>query len=301
MRLTPSRAVLPLSALLLLFTAGCFRQAGEAIAPTATGQVQVAITREQPDGMVALPSGDATATDLPASEPQATSTPGPANPEPPTPLPAGPTSTVAMIILTSTPQYITPQMPLDFTTPDTPAPTVAPVLDTAVLTRTPGAQQSFVLPNSSDLLATPTNLPGVDDPCFHIIQPGDTLYAIALNYGFTVADLVAANPELGGSTAVLQPGDPLLVPLPECLAEATADADGVLPVATRAAATTAPTPTTASPDGTQIHVVQSGDVLVNIATRYGTTVSAIVQANNLANPNALQVGQQLIIPARPGQ
>jgi len=295
MRLTLSRVILPVSAAMLLLTAGCFRQAGEAIAPTATGQVQVAVTRQPGVDMAVLPpGGEATIPTLPG-EPPALSTPPPADVVTP---PSIPTSTTALVILTSTPQYITPQMPLDFTTPDTPAPTVASVIDTVGLTRTPGGPQSFVLPNSSDLQATPTNLPGVDDPCAYIIQPGDTLYAIALNNGFTVADIVAANPLLGGSTAVLQPGDPLILPLPECLAEATADAEGNLP-ATRAPAAP-PTPTQARPDGTQIHVVQSGDVLVNIANRYGTTVSAIVQANNLANPNALQIGQELIIPP-PGQ
>ncbi|MFN8378411.1 MAG: LysM peptidoglycan-binding domain-containing protein [Anaerolineae bacterium] len=299
MRLTLSRAALSLSAILMLFTSGCFRQAGEAIAPTATGQEQIAITREQPEGMVALPSGETPDTVVLTNEPQATSAPGLI--EPTTEATVSiiiPTSTVALIILTSTPQYITPQMPLDFTTPDTPAPTMAPAVDTVGLTGTPGGPQSFILPNPSDMLATPTNLPGVDDPCAYIIQSGDTLYAIALNNGFTVAELIAANPDLGDSSAVIQPGDPLALPLPDCVgAEATPDAEGNLPFATRAP-TVAPTSTQARPDGTQIHVVQPGDVLVNIATRYGTTVSAIVQANNLSNPNALQVGQELIIPAR---
>ena len=297
MRLTLSRVALPVSAAVLLLTSGCFRQAGEAIAPTPTGQVQVAITRQPAVDMAVLPPGDVTNLPAPTSEPAATSAPAPSDLVTP---PSIPTSTVALVILTSTPQYITPQMPLDFTTPDTPAPTVASVLDTSILTRTPGGQQSFVLPNSSDLLATPTNLPGVDDPCIYIIQPGDTLYAIALANGYTVAGIVAANPDLGDATAVIQPGDPLVRPLPECIVEATADADGNLPAATRPPAPV-PTATPARADGTQVHVVQSGDVLVNIANRYGTTVSAIVQANNLANSNALQIGQELIIPPPAGQ
>ncbi|MBL8147343.1 MAG: LysM peptidoglycan-binding domain-containing protein [Anaerolineae bacterium] len=297
MRLTLSRVALPVSAAVLLLTAGCYRQAGEAIAPTSTGQVQVAVTRQPPVDMAVLPPGDLTNIPVPTSEQPATNAPAPLEPATP---PSIPTSTVGLVILTSTPQYITPQMPLDFTTPDTPAPTVAPVLDTVSLTRTPGGPQSFVLPNSSDLLATPTNLPGVDDPCLYVIQPGDTLYAIALANGYTVAEIVAANPELGGAAAVIQPGDPLILPLPECVAEATADADGSVPAATRAPALL-PTAAQAQPDGAQVHVVQAGDVLVNIANRYGTTVSAIVQANNLSNPNALQIGQELIIPPRPGQ
>ncbi len=282
MRFSLGRAALPLSAAVLLLTAGCFRQAGEAIAPTALGEDMIAVT--EPGGnavdMVLLDATDPGTTALPLDTPA--------------PVITAVTPTVALIILTSTPQYITPEFPLGFTTPDTPAPTVASVLDTSSLTR-PAGQPTFILPSAADILATPTNLPGVEDPCVHVIQPGDTLYAIALSYGFTITDLVAANPELGDASAVIQPGDPLLLPLPECIdPEATADADGIVRPTTRPT----PTPSPAGTPGTQIHVVQPGDVLVNIAARYGVTVTAIVQANELANPNSLQVGQELIIPAR---
>lgn len=45
-----------------------------------------------------------------------------------------------------------------------------------------------------------------------------------------------------------------------------------------------------------IHVVQPGDQLARIAARYGVTVAAIVEANDLADPNLIRVGQRLIIP-----
>ena len=296
MRITFTRAILPLPLLLALTTAGCFRQAGEGIEPTITGAPLVA--NPQPTAPESEPSpagAEATSESLvfepvEASSPQAdTLATAPATTAAPT---------VALIVVTSTPRYITPQVPLGFTTPDTPAPTVPSVLDTAGLTSTPG-QLSFILPSSSDILATPTNLPGVEDECVHIIQGGDTLYGIALNYGYTVQDLLDVNPDLGDASAVIQPGDPIRLPLPECIdAEATADPDGTTPATARptSAPPAVPTATPARPDGSQVHVVQSGDVLYNIAVQYGTTVNAIVQANNLANPNALQIGQELIIP-----
>jgi LysM repeat protein len=49
------------------------------------------------------------------------------------------------------------------------------------------------------------------------------------------------------------------------------------------------------PEG-EVYIVQSGDSVWSIAQRFGTTVEAIVEANDLENPSALQVGQQLIIP-----
>jgi len=52
----------------------------------------------------------------------------------------------------------------------------------------------------------------------------------------------------------------------------------------------------AQPIEDQIHVVQFGDTLTHIAERYGVTVEAIMQANQLDNPNTLTVGQSLIIP-----
>lgn len=52
----------------------------------------------------------------------------------------------------------------------------------------------------------------------------------------------------------------------------------------------------ASPTGQTTYVVKPGDTLYKIAARYGVTVSAIVAANNIANPNLILVGQVLIIP-----
>jgi len=45
-----------------------------------------------------------------------------------------------------------------------------------------------------------------------------------------------------------------------------------------------------------IHIVRWGENLAMIATQYGTSVTAIVQANGLTNPNLIYPGQQLIIP-----
>lgn len=44
------------------------------------------------------------------------------------------------------------------------------------------------------------------------------------------------------------------------------------------------------------HVVESGQTLSAIAQAYGVTVSAIVKANKLSNPNSVRVGQKLFIP-----
>jgi len=46
----------------------------------------------------------------------------------------------------------------------------------------------------------------------------------------------------------------------------------------------------------QTHTVQAGENLTAIAQRYGTTVQAIVSANNITNPDRVAVGTVLIIP-----
>lgn len=44
------------------------------------------------------------------------------------------------------------------------------------------------------------------------------------------------------------------------------------------------------------HIVAGGEVLSKIAAIYGVSVKAIIEANQLTNPDALQVGQKLFIP-----
>lgn len=44
------------------------------------------------------------------------------------------------------------------------------------------------------------------------------------------------------------------------------------------------------------YVVQPGDTIWSIASRFGVTVDAIMRANNLSSPNMIYVGQTLRIP-----
>lgn len=46
----------------------------------------------------------------------------------------------------------------------------------------------------------------------------------------------------------------------------------------------------------RVYTVRPGDMLSAIAMRYGVTIEALMQANNLRNPNKIVVGQELIIP-----
>lgn len=69
------------------------------------------------------------------------------------------------------------------------------------------------------------------------------------------------------------------------------------PAPPTAMAPATPAPATPIPSGTTTtHVVQPGENLFRIALRYGTTVEAVAQANGIADPRQLSVGEELVIP-----
>jgi len=48
--------------------------------------------------------------------------------------------------------------------------------------------------------------------------------------------------------------------------------------------------------GYVVHIVRPGENLSTIAARYQISVSSLIQANNIRNPNHLKIGQRLTIP-----
>jgi LysM repeat protein len=64
-------------------------------------------------------------------------------------------------------------------------------------------------------------------------------------------------------------------------------------------ATPSPTaPPVITPDVPEVtyHTVQAGETLWDVANQYGVTVEALVAANELSDPDALEPGQRLVIP-----
>ncbi len=50
------------------------------------------------------------------------------------------------------------------------------------------------------------------------------------------------------------------------------------------------------PIGWGIHVVRPGEMLWQIALRYGTTAGELIRANDIPNPDALTIGMRLRVP-----
>ena len=76
-----------------------------------------------------------------------------------------------------------------------------------------------------------------------------------------------------------------------------------LPLAADRNVVAAAVPTNAAPQANAPFIayrVQPGDTVKSIATTYGVTPSTISNASGLANPDRLQVGQVLTVPAQPG-
>jgi LysM repeat protein len=119
----------------------------------------------------------------------------------------------------------------------------------------------------------------------YVVQPGDTLYRIAAQFGTNVPTLVGmnniANPNLIYVGQVLRvPGDGATPPP----APPPAPPPGGSP------------PPAPPPTGEGTYVVQPGDTLYRIAARFATNVPTLVAMNNISNANYIYVGQVLRVP-----
>ena len=121
----------------------------------------------------------------------------------------------------------------------------------------------------------------------YLVLPGDNLFRISVNHNTTVEAMRAANPGLVGEAPILQPGQVLQIP--------GCDA-GTITTTTDVQPTPGTQPGQTTTTGGTTYTVQAGDTLFRTAQPFGVTVAAIVEANNLANPDSLSIGQQLIIP-----
>lgn len=118
-------------------------------------------------------------------------------------------------------------------------------------------------------------------PEWVIVNPGDTLYAIATRHGVTIDALMRVN-NLPNANFVYS-GQRLLIP------------DPLMVFPNQPAQTNAPV-APAQPARVVYYTVRPGDTLAAIAQRHGVSLAAIAQANNLTNWNFVWYGQRLIIP-----
>lgn len=153
---------------------------------------------------------------------------------------------------------------------------------TPTVTSTPTATPT-ITPTPTDtptVTSTPTETvtPTASGPFVYEVIEGDTLFDIAQRFGVDLFTLIAIN-NLDPNNPIIDIGDQLTIPGP----------DTELPTST-------PLPDNLRPGTVISYFVQEGDTLAIIAERFNSTIDAIVEENELANPNDIYIGQRLEIP-----
>ncbi len=147
-----------------------------------------------------------------------------------------------------------------------------------------------------------TELGADDSGRFHIVQPGDTLSRIAETYGFSLQNLLDANPNVDPRR--LRPGQRVRLPAtPAAGLDATAIAavDGPEDGKDVEDANDIDGPAARPPARPATHVVVAGETLSSIAARYQTTVEVLMELNAITDPRRLQAGQTLLLPRNGGE
>ncbi len=135
-------------------------------------------------------------------------------------------------------------------------------------------------------------------PSTHVVAAGESLSTIAARHGTTVKALQAANAM--ASSSIVRAGQTLRLPGGEpptpVAAAATAAPAETSSSSTRAALADRSAKTATKSSKQTTHKVKRGETLVEIAARYGTSVTDLQKENRLRGP-VIQPNQLLRIPA----
>jgi LysM repeat protein len=159
---------------------------------------------------------------------------------------------------------------------DTPTPTATFTPTPTTPTPTPTATSTATDTPTVTFTATPSG------PIEYTVVEGDTCYDIRIKFNIELEALLALNPSLG-TACLLQPGDILYIPQVGMVIE--------LPTET-------PIPT-GLPRGTRIqYTVRTGDTLQGIASRFNSTIEAImaIAANGITDAQSIEAGQVILVP-----
>lgn len=221
-----------------------------------TGIVTSTIPAETGGVMTPTVSADVVeATAIPTIAATEVTPPQPANPTPATTDTGTPTGEIA----TATPEATTGDAAATIT------PTLATGDAAATATPAPTVETPAVQPTSAAATGTqPTT------EVNHTVQPGENLYRIGLQYGYSWAVLAQYN----------NITNPNLVTVGQVIKIPAAGA----------------TPTPSAPTEVQ-YTVKQGDTLGSIAAAYGVSWVQIAEANGIVNPNLIYPGQVLKIPS----
>ncbi len=125
----------------------------------------------------------------------------------------------------------------------------------------------------------------------YVVVRGDTLFKISVKYGVSMQSIIAANNIINPSR--IEVGQQLIIPGVDTgtSTDNTGTGGPVVEEETQAEDTTSEEPIS--------HIVQRGETLSQIASRYGYTTWELAQANNISNPSLIYVGQVILITRVP--
>lgn len=170
-------------------------------------------------------------------------------------------------------------------------------LNALFATETPTPTLTFTPTNTSTPTETPTitptetitPTPTFSTPFTYTVEAGDSLFSIVEKFNLGedgIALIFLLNPYnaetfvgVDPATGNIIPGEVILLPYPGM----------PLPTAT-------PIPPDLPRGQLEQYLVQSGDTLAFIAALYNSTEEAIIEKNNITDPNAIRAGDLLLIP-----
>jgi LysM repeat protein len=123
--------------------------------------------------------------------------------------------------------------------------------------------------------------PDADGKIFHVVQPGQSFWAIAVAYKTTIKDIETWNNL--SKDAKLQIGQKLFIPGSNTAGYATPTPVGMVQI------------NTPDPDGKIVHTVQSHQTLITISDAYNVKIETILALNGIQIDWPLQIGQKLLI------
>jgi LysM repeat protein len=146
---------------------------------------------------------------------------------------------------------------------------------------TPGSKVTTEPFVSQVIIPVKVATPDADGKVFHVVQAGQSFWAIAVAYKTTIKELEVWNNL--SSDGRLQVGQRLFIPGSNTVGYATPTQVGMIQISP------------AEADGRIIHTVQAYQALSTIAAAYGTSVETILALNGLQADWPLQIGQKLVI------
>lgn len=135
--------------------------------------------------------------------------------------------------------------------------------------------QKLVICLLASLILALSAAPSLAQETTHVVQPGETLFRIALRYGVDVDTMAQFNGIANAWT--IYAGQTLMIPGAAALEVA------------------APVEVVSAAGPAQYHTVQRGENLAAIARQYGLEPEALAQLNSILNPNLIYAGQQLLV------